>query len=42
MNATDQTTHEFLYSMQDENVNDFIDNLFDDEGAFGEGDCAGL
>lgn len=40
-------TIDLLYSyeilVQDENVkNDYIKNLFDEEGAFGEADCAGL
>lgn len=36
MNGNEQS------SLQDKNQNDFIKNIFDEEGPFGEGDCAGL
>lgn len=31
-----------LSPTQEENQNDFIENIFDYEGAYGEADCAGL
>jgi hypothetical protein len=49
MNANEQSNHDlpvksqYGISMKNENhANDFVEDLFDEEGAFGEADCAGL
>ena len=43
MTTQDESVLYFESSLNEANLNpNFIENLFDDEGPFGEADCAGL